>query len=503
MRLRCLTLLTFFWFTGSLAQAASVDTVHIQMGGEPSSLDPEHVLDQYGFIILRNVLLGLFRLNREGHIENGLISSYEISKDGLAYRFRLKKDARWSDGKPVAIDDFVCGLRHALDPKVASSMADYFFSIKNARAVFKGEMPLEKLGVMQDGGDLVIKLEKPDPSLPLELTLPSAAPMRRDVLEATHGVWNFHSPTTGDYYIKSYRVADQVELAPNPFHSVEGQLPVLFHFLSEEVTAMNLLEAERMDIVSTVTLSEIDRLEKEKLLRVFPSTTVFYLAFNLSKPPFDDLTWRRAIASVVDRAGLAKVLHGAFESDMNLIPKPLDPDLAQTPISDVEAVEKIKALTKKPRVRIAYGSSEFTRIVAEKIQNDFAKKLNLQVELMPMDLKTLLGRLKSDPTEMYFLGESAFYDDPISHLNVFASSSGENFSRYVSPAYEKMLENIKQLPFGAVRTDLVRLANNLVVQKDVVIVPVLLRMQIFGVKKSLKNFSVNPYQVIQLNELRK
>jgi len=123
---------------------------------------------------------------------------------------------------------------------------------------------------------------------------------------------------------------------------------------------MNLLEAERMDIVSTVTLSEIERLKKEKLLRMFPSTTVFYFAFNLSQPPFNDITWRRAIASVVDRDGLAKVLHGAFESDMNLIPKPLGPDLAQIPINDVQAVEKIRTLAKKPRVRIAYGASDFT-----------------------------------------------------------------------------------------------------------------------------------------------
>jgi ABC-type oligopeptide transport system substrate-binding subunit len=120
-----------------------------------------------------------------------------------------------------------------------------------------------------------------------------------------------------------------------------------------------------------------------------------------------------------------------------------------------------------------------------------------------MDLKTLLGRVRSDPTEMYFLGASAIYDDPISHLNVFGSSSGENVSRYASPVYEKLLENIKQLPLGAARTALVRQANNQVVQKDVAIVPMLLRMQIFGVKKNLKNFSVNPYQVIQLNELRR
>ncbi len=485
------------------AQAKQKDAIRIQIGGEPSSLDPWRAVDVYGFGILRNVQEGLFKLGPDGELENGLAASHEISKDGLKYKFKLRPNARWSDGVAVTADHIVTGLRHTLNPKTAAPNAEYFFAIKNAREVFAGKLPLETLGVRREGDDVVIELMKADPLLLLELTLPAASPLRPEILTASKGRWDHTHPVTGDYKIISYRPSDEVLLAPNPHASSPGKKPITYKILSEEITAMNLFESGRMDVVSTVTLSEIERLKKEGLVKTFPSATTFYVSFNLSKAPFNDLDWRKAVAAAIDREGLARALHGGYEPATSYLPKSIAGTLPYKPLVDEAAVAKIRSLAKKPRIRFAYGNSGPGKIVAEKVQSDLFRKLGLRIEIEPMELKTLLGRLQSDPPEMYYLGMSATFNDPVAQLNSFTNESTPPHNRYKSEVYEKLLADFKATPVGPRRAELAREANRQLIEADVAIVPLLLRLQVFGVSKSLKGFRVSPYQIIDLGALEK
>jgi ABC-type oligopeptide transport system substrate-binding subunit len=104
---------------------------------------------------------------------------------------------------------------------------------------------------------------------------------------------------------------------------------------------------------------------------------------------------------------------------------------------------------------------------------------------------------------MYFLGMSAIYDDPMNQLNTFSSLAEPNFSLYKSQAYEALLEKIKTTPLGEARAELARQANRMVAETDVVVVPIVLRLQVFGVSKKLNGFKVSPYQVIDLAHLSK
>ena len=496
-----LTVATLF---GPSHSYAATEPIRIQIGGEPSTLDPARVIDQYGFGILRNVVEGLFRLDAKGELANGLAESYTISKDNLVYRFKIRANAKWSDGKPVALEDFVNGLRHVVNPKTASPNAEDYFAIKKAKEIYQGKAKLEELGVRVEGSELVIELLRPDPTFLLSLSMPSAIPIRKDVLEANKGVWSPKDPVTGDYFVKTYRPADTIELEPNPERKQPGQLPVQYKILQEEITAMNLFEAGRMDVITTITATEIAALRSRGLVQSFPSTTVFYLAFNHSKPPFNDIDWRRAVASSLDREGLSKALMGVFEPTTSFLPKTLDGTVPYKPLDFPKSVEKVKAIDPAAKsVRLAFGASAFTKTATEKIQFDLQKKLGLRLELEPMELKTLLARLKSEPPAMYLLGVSAVYNDPMNHLESFSTESGPNFARYSSPEYEKLLDKLKVTAPGAKRTELAQEANRFLIEKDIALVPIVLRTQVFGVSKSLKNFTVSPYQVIPLAQLRK
>lgn len=480
---------------------SATEPIRIQMAGEPSSLDPARVFDQYAIGILRNVVEGLFILDADGHIKNGLVDSYQVSKDGRTYRFKLRKDAKWSDGKPVTVDDCIFGLMRTLEPKTASPDVDHFYSITGAREYSKSGKG--SVGVTREGEELVIKLDQPQPSLNLILSLPSAGPMRKDTLEANAGKWRFDLPVTGAYKITSYKPSEEVRLEPNPLSRAPGLRPIHYRILPEEITAMNLFETGKMDIIMSVVPTEVERLKKKGLIKTAPSTTVIYLAMNSTREPMNDPSVRRAIASSIDRTGLVTALRNLYEPSYSYVPKNMETGLPSKALNFPKDVAAVKARALKPRIRLAYADSASNKMIAEKIQSDLKQTLGLALTLEPMELKTLIQRLFNDPPEMYFLGKSAFFDDPYIHLDSFSRHPQPNFARYESDAFEKLLEKIKSQPFGKERSQTVREANALLIEKDAVVVPLLTRMQIFGVQPTIKNFQVSPYQVINLGRLEK
>lgn len=56
----------------------------------------------------------------------GVAERWEVSNDGLEYRFYLREDAKWSNGAPVVASDFVYAWRRALLPDTAADYTSLF-----------------------------------------------------------------------------------------------------------------------------------------------------------------------------------------------------------------------------------------------------------------------------------------------------------------------------------------------------------------------------------------
>ena len=55
-----------------------------------------------------------------------LAESWDVSKDGLTYTFKLKKGVKWHDGKPFTARDVAFTFYSVLDPKVTTPHRAYF-----------------------------------------------------------------------------------------------------------------------------------------------------------------------------------------------------------------------------------------------------------------------------------------------------------------------------------------------------------------------------------------
>ena len=105
------------------AELATKQEIRIGNGTEPRELDPHLATGVPESHIIDNLFEGLcshdpFTLEPLP----GVAESWQISKDGTVYTFKLRKNLKWSDGKKLDAHDFVYSWRRVLDPKTASGV---------------------------------------------------------------------------------------------------------------------------------------------------------------------------------------------------------------------------------------------------------------------------------------------------------------------------------------------------------------------------------------------
>ena len=110
-----------------------------------STMDSSKSTDTVSSQMLGNTMEGLYRLDKDNKPIPAAAESSTKSEDGKKYTFKLRKDAKWSNGDPVTAKDFVYAWQRLLDPKAAAEYAFIAFPIKNAEVVNKGEKPVTEL----------------------------------------------------------------------------------------------------------------------------------------------------------------------------------------------------------------------------------------------------------------------------------------------------------------------------------------------------------------------
>lgn len=77
----------------------------------------------------------------------------DISPDGLVYTFRLREDARWSNGAPLTAHDYIWTWQRALLPDTAADYSMLFFAIDGAEAFFNWRREALAAFAERDGAD--------------------------------------------------------------------------------------------------------------------------------------------------------------------------------------------------------------------------------------------------------------------------------------------------------------------------------------------------------------
>ena len=141
---------------GSVALAATVpagvklhDTQELvrNNGSEPETLDPALASGVPANNVIRDLFEGLTAVDSSGKVVAGVAESWKQT-DPQTWVFKLRKNAKWSNGDGVTAEDFVYGMRRFVDPATASKYAStYGIFLQNAKEIIDGKKPPAELGV--------------------------------------------------------------------------------------------------------------------------------------------------------------------------------------------------------------------------------------------------------------------------------------------------------------------------------------------------------------------
>ena len=105
--------------------AASAEVVyHRGNNADPETLDQHKTSTVYESNILRDLYEGLVIHDAKAEVIPGVAESWTVSDDGKVYTFKLRDNAKWSNGDPVVAGDFVFSLRRIMLPETGAKYAN-------------------------------------------------------------------------------------------------------------------------------------------------------------------------------------------------------------------------------------------------------------------------------------------------------------------------------------------------------------------------------------------
>ncbi|MDO1580811.1 peptide ABC transporter substrate-binding protein [Rhizobium oryzicola] len=456
--------------------------------GEPKSLDYAHIsINIEGFVIY-DLFEGLVIHNAKGEIAPGAAESWKVSDDGTVYTFKIRDNAKWSDGSPVTAEDFQFAMRRIENPKTAAEYANLLYPIKNAEAVNKGKSPVEDLGVkVIDAKTLEITLERATPYFIQLLSHYTALPISKANYEkfGDQFVKPGNMVSNGAFKLQSHVPNDTLTVVKNENYWDASNVKidkVIFYPIEDAAAAVRRFEAKELDVTYNFSADQIKRLRAayNNQVHVTPSLSTYYYAFDMRQPPYDDIRVRRALSMAIDRDFLSNEIYkGAQLPTYSLVPdgmegygKPPQPDFAS--MSQIDREDKAVELLKeagygkggKPlNIEIRYNTNTNHERVATAVANMWKTALGANVSLVNLDVASHYSYLKEGGKfNVARAGWAADYADPENFLALNVSTNKTfNYPHYNNPKYDELIKKSYEERDVAKRMELMRQAETMLV----------------------------------------
>ncbi|TAL27308.1 MAG: ABC transporter substrate-binding protein [Nitrospirae bacterium] len=380
-------------------------------------------------------------------------SRWNISKNGLVYRFDLKKGVTFSNGKEVKAKDFKYSFERVLSPEGRSPNTWVFDKIKGAREFMKGKIKdVPGIKVINDYA-LEIALDKPfSPFLNL-LTMTAAYVVPEEEVKKWGADFSSHPVGTGPFVLKHWLQNRELQLDARS--SYFDELPkikgIVYKIIPEDLTAITELELGNLDVIG-IPASAFSRFKKDKKWKDYISSiqgiNTYYLGLNCSRKPFNNPILRKAINYAIDRK---KILETFYEERGRLASGPVPNKLRkwEAPgfyeFNPQKAKELIRTAGYKNGLEVNfYITPDFEMVdIAEVIQS-YLKEAGIKVNIKQLEWSAYKEAINKGETDMFWLGWFADYPDPENFLfPLFHSANlgpAGNRARYINNEVDSLIE---------------------------------------------------------------
>lgn len=271
------------------AQAAQSRVV-FSLSLEPGGLDPTTAAAaSIGEVVHYNVLEGLVKIEENGTTTPLLASGWTVDAEGKAYRFALRKNVVFHDGKPFDASAVRFSFERAMAPGSTN---------KSKKALFDNIADIET----PDPYTVVLRLRHADANFLFRLGEGPAV-----VLHPASAAQAATAPVgTGPYRFKSWQRGYGIALVKfegyrNAQNVAIGE--VLYRFINDPQAQTEALRTNEVDVFFNIATQAVANFQSNSAFQVLigASSGKGMLAMNNRKKPLDDVRVRRAITHAIDR----------------------------------------------------------------------------------------------------------------------------------------------------------------------------------------------------------
>ncbi|MBF6567514.1 MAG: ABC transporter substrate-binding protein [Candidatus Binataceae bacterium] len=421
-------------------RAATIPPGYIQVDIEtsPLNLDPRFATDAISGRIDELMFDSLVRLDQHQRFVGDLAD--QIERPGpTRLVFHLRRDVRFSDGRPLTARDIKYTYESTIDPR----------SLSSKRAGFA------ELAAIDTPDDFTVVFTTRGPYAPaLEMAMlgivPNGAAARpRGTVGTPLG--------SGPFMLTAFVRDDQVLLRRNPYLPATAGTPAGIRFKivpDPTVRALELVEGSCDLAENNIEPDLLAYLGRKPALVVdrYPGTAYQYLAFNFRDARLRDLRVRQAIAYAIDRraiidhlrdrtaraaSGMLSPENEYYRGDVKLYP--YDPTTADRLL---DAAGYPRAADGMRALEFVYKTTPEGARLAEVFQA-MLRRVGIQLRVRVNEFGTFYGdiaRGNFDLTSMQWVG----INDPHHYYMVFDSRMtpprGLNRGDYANPEMDRLVE---------------------------------------------------------------
>lgn len=432
---------------------------------EPESLDPHVATGTPDNNIIIQMFEGLMARRADwATIMPGAAESYTVSKDGLTYTFKMRPNAKWSDGSPLTAQDFEYSFHRAVDPKTLAQYAYWFTDNIQGMKEYAASPNAEtqkKTGVKAlDAKTLQIKLTKPVPYFLQILSESLAFPVKKEIVEKFGDKWTRpeHIVSSGAYKMTEWKVADKIVLEKNPhFYDAANvkirkivALPIV-----ERQTAVDLFNQGRLDWsgYNGAPNAMVPSFKADPNFRMHPGFITYFYRFNTTRPPLNDPRVREAISLAINRDEIVSKVTRAGERPTGLfVPKgvgsyksPADP-VREEHKANLEKAKRLLAEAGYPggkglrKLALQYNTDENHKRIALAVQQMLKRDLGVHIEPFNQEWKVYLKAQETLDYDISRSGWAGDYPDAATFLELFTSTSANNMTGWKNAEYDKLFD---------------------------------------------------------------
>jgi peptide/nickel transport system substrate-binding protein len=319
------------------ARADESGTLTVALSNNPITCDPINMSSHDSMILSQNIWENLVEFDVTGTLRPQLAKTLpEVSADSLIYTFDLRDDVLFQDGTPLTSEDVKYSIEYTINPANKASRGPIF----------------NRLSHVETDGPHRLHVHLKEPFAPWLMFLTKHMGVWPKDSREKYGADYFRlTPKgvgTGPGAFEEWRSNDFVSFTRNPHYWQPG-LPhwdrLVVKIVPEDATRVAFLLGGQADIIGAPPPREFTRLKTRKgiqgeALATFGGWTV--ILQNCSRPPFNDVEFRRAMKHAIDRETITKKIYfGLVEA--SAIPAPASSWWFDKQANDMSAYDLDKA----------------------------------------------------------------------------------------------------------------------------------------------------------------